>query len=344
NLKQMRLGEEKIFYDEIEELWPSLRSKSAILLNGEPEGVTITTNTASGLHIVADCLYNKFSAGKNIVMPDVEFVTNSYCWQQVVRRYGLELRTINNTSEEEYYEQFNTKIDSNTVLVVLSHVQFSNGFKSDLERIAQIAHNHSALVCVDAIQSLGAVPFDVKKYDVDFVAAASYKFMLGPQGSGILYIKPELVEELESIMVGWFSTPNYQTLSHNSFVPWNDARKFQQSMINPVLNAFNESLHQIISWDVEKTYSSIIKLQNRLIDGIQDHSDFHVESSLEPNTRSGIIKIGCTNNAKEIVDYLGKEKITVSYRDGGIRVSPHAYNDFDDIDKLVDVLTSWNFK
>jgi selenocysteine lyase/cysteine desulfurase len=115
-------------------------------------------------------------------------------------------------------------------------------------------------------------------------------------------------------------------------------------MINPVLNAFNESLHQIISWDVEKTYSSIIKLQNRLIDGIQDHSDFHVESSLEPNTRSGIIKIGCTNNAKEIVDYLGKEKITVSYRDGGIRVSPHAYNDFDDIDKLVDVLTSWNFK
>ncbi|MHA2278720.1 MAG: kynureninase/PvdN C-terminal domain-containing protein, partial [Candidatus Kariarchaeaceae archaeon] len=144
--------------------------------------------------------------------------------------------------------------------------------------------------------------------------------------------------------VGWFSTPNYQNLSHNSFVPWNDGRKFQQSMINPVLNAFNESLHQIISWDVEKTYSSIIKLQNRLIDGIQDHSDFHVESSLEPNTRSGIIKIGCTNNAKEIVDYLGKEKITVSYRDGGIRVSPHAYNDFDDIDKLVDVLTSWNFK
>lgn len=342
--KQMLVGEKKIYYEDIEELWDNLRRNAGKLINGSPEGVTITTNTASGLHIVADCLYSRFVKGKNIILPDTEFVTNSYCWQQVAARYKIELRQISleeQTSNENILED---SIDDNTVLVALSHVQFSNGFRSDLQNISKMAHSHGALVCVDAIQSIGAVPFDVKKFDVDFVAAAGYKWMLGPLGSGLFYMKPELVEELDSVLVGWFSTPNFRDLMHNIFTPWQDARKFQQSMINPVLNAFNESMNQVLSWDPEKTFKHIITLQNRLIEGILGNSNYSIGSSLAANQRSGILKINCIGDSRELIEYLGSKNITVSYRDGGIRVSPHAYNDFEDIDRLVAELVAWNFE
>ncbi|MHA2504204.1 MAG: aminotransferase class V-fold PLP-dependent enzyme, partial [Candidatus Kariarchaeaceae archaeon] len=210
---QARIGERKIDYGEIDELWESITTNTARMLHGNPSGVAITNNTAMGFHIVADGLFSHFSQGSslkgsNVVIPEIEFVTNSYVWQQLAQRFNIEFRTVPTIDGRLPPEAFEPYIDDRTLLVSLSFVQFSNGFRADLRGISELAHNHGAHVVVDAIQGLGAVPLDVKRTDVDFVAAAGYKWLLGPLGSGIFYGKPELVQDMESLLVGWFSSTN----------------------------------------------------------------------------------------------------------------------------------------
>ena len=135
-----------------------------MLVGGDKEGITITSNTASGLHIVAEGLSSKYTSKSNIVIPDNEFVTNSYVWQQIAKKYKIELRTLDTKKGYVTLDTWDSKIDKNTVLVSLSQVQGGNGFRYNLKEIINIAHSNGALVIVDAIQSLGAVPFDAKKY------------------------------------------------------------------------------------------------------------------------------------------------------------------------------------
>jgi selenocysteine lyase/cysteine desulfurase len=338
NLEQARIAEKKIDYRSINQLWDSLRTNVSTLLGGKKEGVTITKSTASALHIVADSLHPRIKKGQNIVMPDSEFVTNSYVWQQLAKRYSLEMRYVPTENNRIDISSWEKMVDDNTLLCSLSSVQFSSGFRSDLSAIAGIAHDHGALLSVDAIQQLGAVPFDVR--DVDFVSAAGYKWLLGPQGTGLFYVNPEIIEEIDSILVGWFSSMDYSTLGHTPFIPFNDARKFQLSMIDPTYNAFDESLKTILGWGVSETYSWIIKLQDYLIDELSNLDGYSVLSSLEAGERSGIIILK-TDEHEEKVKYLAGKNITVSVRGGGLRVSPHRYNTKEDIDKLVESLKSF---
>ena len=337
---QMEEGERKIDYPAIEDLWGLLRNNGASLVGGDKAGIAITANTASGLHIVAEGLSSKYIQGSNIIIPDNEFVTNSYTWQQIANKYNIELRILPTVNGFVGIDIWEKQIDENTVLVSLSHVQSGNGFLYNLKEITDIAHSKGSLIVVDAIQGLGAVPFDAKKLDIDFIAAAAYKWMLGPLGKGLFYTKPEHIDLLDSILVGWFSTPNFRELYHQPFVPWEDARIYQQSMIDPTLNGFNASLETLLRWGVSETYFHIIHLQDYLINLISEIDGFTISSSLEKNERSGIVKIN-HKESESIVRYLETLQITVSYRAGGIRISPHRYNTKEDIDNLVEGIKSW---
>ena len=333
-------GELIIDFEGIRTLWDELRQNVSRLVKGHKDGVTITTNTGSGLHIVADGLQHLFKKGQNIIIPETEFVTNSFCWQEVTKRHGLEFRTVPTTNGKIELSDWEKLVDDKTIIVALSHVQFGNGFRSNLKEIANIAHSHDAFVVVDAIQSLGIVPFDVKNYDIDFVAAAGYKWLLGPYGTGLFYTKPEHIDLLQSILVGWFSTPEYENLTHNEFKPWPDARKFQQTMINPALNAFSESLETILNWDVSESYKHVIKLLDYAIEEINELNYCKINSPLDPAERSGIISVEI-NDSKHFVEILRKNNIIASIRRNGIRISPHAYNSKQEISKLIDEVKKW---
>jgi selenocysteine lyase/cysteine desulfurase len=340
NTIQAKTGEKKIDYDSIRFLWEELRNNVSSLLNGQKDGVAITTNTGSGLHIVADGLQHLLKPGQNIIIPETEFITNSFCWQELAKRHKLEFRTLVQKDKGYSLTDWEKIIDDQTVIVALSHVQFGNGFRSNLKEIAKISHSHEAFVVVDAIQSLGIIPFDIRENDVDFVAAAGYKWLLGPSGTGLFYSKPEHLDLLESILVGWFSTVDYEDLMHNEFKPWKDARKYQQTMINPALNAFNESLKIVIDWNINESYNHVIKLLDSLINEISDLNYCKITSSLEPSERSGILNLSI-NDAKKFIEYLRKKNIIVSYRDNGVRISPHAYNSIDDIERLIKEIKTW---
>ncbi|MHA2249136.1 MAG: aminotransferase class V-fold PLP-dependent enzyme [Candidatus Kariarchaeaceae archaeon] len=336
---QSRAGGAATNFEEFIELWDKVRGNIARLVRCDKEGVAITSNTASALHIVADGLHHYYKEGDNIVITDSEFTTNSYVWQKVANRYKMNLHSVPVRDNQLLFEDWENLIDNRTSLVSLSHVQFSNGFRSDLEQISKLAHDHGAYVVSDTIQSLGVVPFDFEKSGVDFIASGGYKWLLGPYSIGFFCTKPEHIDVLDTILVGWFSSKEYLKMSHNMYEPWGDARRFQQS---PIINmrALNASVETILSWDVSKTFSHVKSLHDHLIKEIAD-LDFTVSTCLMSENRSGILKIETTGDAKEIVEFLKENQIIVAYRDRGIRIAPHAYNTKEDIDKLVNGLRLW---
>jgi selenocysteine lyase/cysteine desulfurase len=340
NQGKAQLGEASLNLEVAMELWEEITVNIAKLLNGKKEGVAITSNTASALHVVADGLYKLYSPGKNIIITAAEFATNSYLWQQLTRRHRMELRVVPIRNGKLLLEDWERLIDDQTVVVSLSHVQFSNGFRSNLKQISQITHEHGAYVVVDAIQSLGIVPFDVQQTGVDFVAAGGYKWLLGPYSIGLFYTIPEYIELLDTILVGWSSREDFWNhMTHNPYAPRNDARRFQQSP-NMGIEPLNASIETVMSWDISNSYNHVISLLDYLIDRLNE-IDMTVSSPLDPNSRSGILKIDTSKNAFNLMNYLKELGIITAYREGGIRISPHAYNSKEDIDKLFDAMKLW---
>lgn len=340
---QAKSGNGTLTHKKQQNTWEEARVTLANLVGGKKEGVVLTTNTASGLHIVADGFHHLWQAGANIVMPEVEFTTNSYIWQAIAKRYGLEIRTIPYRTKDLLRQDWEAKVDHNTILIATSLVQFTDGYKCDVEFLSQLVHDHGGYISVDAIQALGAVPFNVQNTNVDFVAAGGYKWLLGPMGTGFLYIKPDLLEKniLDSILVGWHSDENYMMMKHHEFIPWRDARRYQQSL-DPKVMALTESVKTLLRWGIEDNFQSISNLLNYLIDGVAELSSFEIASAMDLTRRSGIVRIESSHRLEQsMIEYLQLNNVFVSLRDGGLRIAPHAYNTTEDINMFLTTLKQW---
>jgi len=163
----------------------------AKLINATPEELAFVPNTSTGLNIVANML--GYDEDSNIVTTDLEFPSVVYPW--LTKRLGVKVRYVRNINGKVPMEAFENAVDDNTAAIVISHVEYANGFKNDLKFLSKLAHDHNAYFVVDAIQSAGAIKVDVKNANVDFLTAGCYKWMLGPTGIGFLYVKKELIEE-----------------------------------------------------------------------------------------------------------------------------------------------------
>lgn len=334
--KQYLMGSVGLDFENILNNWSSLQFTIAGLINGDAEGVTLTTNTASALHIVADGVQHEMSEGQNIVIPDVEFSTNSYVWQQLAKRKKMEIRVVEYSKGNTGVEFWEDIIDENTALVSISSVQFSDGFRSEIAEIAKLVHAQNGLIVVDGIQHIGNTPFDAKKLDVDFVCAGGYKWQLGPMGTGFFYGKPELIETMESILQGWFSAEKFHfRMSHNDFREGKGARRFQQSF-DPKLSGYLNSLQLVVKWGPE----NIFKHVNNLLDYFERNlpDNYTLTSNREDIHKSCIVRIHHEGNAETKVNDLLKKNVVVSPRDGGIRVAPHYFNTKADIDQLIENL------
>lgn len=331
---QHKLGEAGLNFENLLNEWNDTQTNISKLIGGQPDGVTLTTNTASGLHIVADGLQQSFRSGQNIVIPDSEFSTNSYVWQQLARRRGLELRTIPYLSGARSFEDWAHAIDQKTALVAVSSIQYSDGYKTDLKSLSELVHDAGGKIVVDAIQQVGNTPLNVIGSDIDFVSSGGYKWQLSPIGTGFFYVKPSLIYELDSILVGWFSSNNIMNMTHNPFVPGIGAKRYQQSL-NPQLKAYNTSIKILLEWGVKNINNHVNSLIDYFVSNLPDKYTVASDRSLEH--RSCIIKLDF-EDAEKKVDQLKQEKVFVSYRDGGIRVSPHFYNTWEDIDRLLSLL------
>jgi selenocysteine lyase/cysteine desulfurase len=307
------------------------RRACAKLINAGPDEIAFVKSTSHGLSLVANGL--AWNPGDNLLVYEKEFPSNLYPWLNLKAR-GVEVRMIPSRDNGILIEDIEKLIDAKTRLIALSSVQFVNGFRIDLQQLGGLCKTNKVLLCVDAIQSLGVLPMDVKECSIDFLSADAHKWLLGPEGIGIFYCRKELAEQLAPPLIGWKSVLNEFDFEHTDLKLKTDAQRFEEGSQNLMgiigLGAAIELLFEIGIKTIEE---KVLGLGDLIIHEAETRS-FIVLTPKDRRARGGIITFSGTFDPAMMKDALREKDIMVNVRGGGIRVSPHFYNNEPDIYKL----------
>jgi len=314
-----------------------VRSLFGKLINADAAEIALTHNTSEGINMVANML--DWRKGDNVIINDLEFLSNVWPWMKQKRR-GVEVRVIKNKHGSIDILDIEKEIDKNTKVISVSHVEWLNGFKHDLEALGKLANEHGIYLVVDAIQSVGVLQVDVKKFKVDFLSCGGHKWLLSPLGTGFFYCRKELISEFEPPYLGLLGDKDPSDYSFREFHPSNTARRFMHGNINFAgfygAKAGLEYIHRI---GIENIEQRAIQLTDLLIQLLQD-LDVTFLCPLEKRHRSSIVTFHL-EKVDEVLRALEKKKIIVAKRIGGLRVSPNFYNTETEIRKLVEVVVGF---
>jgi len=309
------------------------RKSIAVLIGASADEIALVHSTSEGVSIVANGL--SYEEGSNIVTCDMEFPSNLFPWQALAKRQGLELRVVRNRDGFLGVEDFAQAIDEETRIVAVSHVQYMNGFRIDLEELSKIAHENDAYVATDAVQAVGEMPVNVSELGVDFLATSGYKWLLSPVSTGFLYVRQELFEELWPTIVGYRADETPMEFHFREFQPAHTAHRYEGGQLNfPGFAGMKESIKLLQEVSVGAIETRILSLIDHLIDGLEGNAKVRVRSCLDESCRSGIVNLACPD-PESVAERLLQRGVVVSVRGGGLRISPHFYNTEDEIGKLV---------
>ena len=314
------------------------RELLARLLGARREQVAFVRNTSDGLSTVANGL--AWKPGDNIVTFRREFPSNIYAWLRLRDTRGVEVRMCEERDGRVDLNELESLIDDKTRLVAISHVQFASGFRADLGRLGRAARQHDALLVVDVIQSLGVRPMNVETELVDVAAGAGHKWLLTPEGVGYLYLSDRARERIQPTLVGWVSVPNPEDYA-NFEQGWNRGALAWETGTGPtaLLHGFKASLDLIHQYGPARIANYLEELTDHLCDRIQT-KQYEVVSSRERGEKSQIVCIRhCGNiSAMSLYAHLKRQNIITAPRGDRLRIAPHLYNSFDEIDQLVEAL------
>ena len=324
--------------------WPVWRQRienarklAAGLLNAETSEIGIVHNTSEGICLVAEGL--PWHAGDNVVVPDDEFPSNLYPWMNL-RDRGVELRTVAPVDGRIDLAAIDAACDASTRIVACSWVNYANGFRNSPADLAEIAHRNGALFLLDAIQGLCAFPLDVQAAGIDFLAADGHKWMLGPEGAGILYVRQPHLALLRTTHVGWNSMRHSGDFANTAFDLKPNAGRFEAGTYNMVGTAgLAESLQLLSNIGPNSISKAVLKIGDYLCDRLHELS-FKVVSNRDARYASGIISVDAgDHDPRRIQRNCLAADIVMNNRAGRLRFSPHCYNTQEDVDRVVAVLS-----
>jgi selenocysteine lyase/cysteine desulfurase len=228
-------------------------------------------------------------------------------------------------------------VDSNTRLLTISSIQFSSGLRLDLERIGAFCKKRSILFCVDAIQSLGAVQFDVQACNADFVMADGHKWLFGPEGLGVFYSNPQARDKLKLTQYGWHmmkDTHHYENL------PWDvhsGAQRFECGSPNMLgIHALSASVSLLLETGMDIIEAAIIERSDFLKSTIAASQQLILLSEQKSRLKSGIVVFKHNSIDNQVLyQHLQQNGVVCALRGGGIRFSPHFYNSFSEIERAL---------
>ena len=315
-----------------------VRALVASMLGGTACDVAFTRNTTDGLCAVAAGL--DWKKGDNIVSFAGEFPANYYPWRSVRDRFGVELRLCDDIDGRIDVGELCSLIDDRTRLVAVSAVQYSSGFRLDLERLGRIARDHDALFAVDIIQAFGAMRFDLPSQYVDIAAGASYKWLCGPEGCGIFYTNERARERITPTSLGWTGVEHRWNFGDHEQKALVDSRVWETGMGGTaMLCGLEASLSLLLANDLDVISRYLIDLTDFLCE-LVPADRYDIVSSRAANEKSQIVCLRPLNGSTsdEIAATLLREHISISSRNGLLRVAPHLFNTFDDLETFVDAL------
>lgn len=298
------------------------RVQAQALIGAEtPEDIAFVKNTSEALSMVAFGL--QWSAGTNIVIPRDEFPSNRVVWWMAARRFGLELREVPLPAKEPEQALLEA-CDGNTALLASSAVQFATGLRIDLESLGAALHHRGILFCVDAIQHLGALPFDVHQYHADFVMADAHKWLLAPEGIALFYVRPDIRDRLTLNEFGWHMLEDPGDYQTYTLEPAHSARRFEPGSPNMLgIHALNASLELLLETGLETIATRISAHWDMLCSGLEAIG-CSILTSREHH--AGILTFRPAKGSSEaLFRRLQEEGVLCALRGGGIRFSPHFY-------------------
>jgi len=326
-----------VHYGQWVERVEAVRSLSALLLNARAEDVAFVKNTSEGIGLVAEGI--RWNAGDNVVIAQEEYPANVYPWLNLADR-GVEVRRVPSRGSRVLLDDLAQSIDSRTRIVSLSIVEFASGFRNDLDAIGGLCRERSCRFLVDAIQGLGVFPLDVARTPIDFLAADGHKWLLGPEGAGIFWVRPEALADLRPLGIGWNSVLNATDFSTIDFRLKPHAGRYESGSLNVAgVHALGASIALLLQVGIAEVRDRVLMLTDYLCERL-NQLGLTVFSSRLPDERSGIVSVCWEDRQalRALLKHCRARGIVVNERGGRLRISPHFYNTTEELDRLIDAL------
>lgn len=314
------------------------RRLAAELIGAVPEEIALAINTGYGLSLAARAL--PLRSGDIVLTSDREFPANVYPWM-LLKDIGVTLELAPTTAEgwpdEEYLLE--RLSDPRVRVLAISLVQFSNGYTVDLARLSSATRAAGTYLVVDAIQGVGHIPIDLRVTPVDVLACGAQKWLLAPWGSGFVYVRRELIRELRPALTGWMAfegTDDFTRLTQYNDTLRGDARRFELiTLPYQDFAGMNASLGLLLGLGIRQIQRHLRRLHAPILEWAA-RSGARIVSP-KGTSGSGILCVA-PENVGQAFRALKAAHIISSLREGAIRLSPHAYNTVDEIERVVEAL------
>lgn len=311
------------------------RELAAAMIDVTPDEIAFVSSTSAGLSLVAAGL--PWRAGDSVVITQGDFPSNVYPWLRL-EKLGVRVETIRTGAGVLTLEQVKERVDERTRLVALSSVHYATGARTDVDAIGEFLQVRGIRVCVDAIQSLGATPLSARH--VDFLVADAHKWLLGPQGMGVLFVRRERFEELDPVLLGWKSIHTSRDFVHQKLELAHTARRYEPGSLNAIgIVGLHAALQMLQHVGVPAIAARIASLRGPLVAGLQSKGYEVLGPATSPSAGIVSFRREGTDSAT-LCRSLDQAGVITSLRHDlagrdCIRVAPHFYNTEAEIERLL---------
>lgn len=315
-----------------------LRQRLATLLNADSiDEIALVKNTSEGLSFIAAGI--DWQPGDEIVITQQEFPSNRIVWESLAGR-GVRIVEVDVSDFETATDRICDQISNRTRLTSISSVQFASGLSVDLVQIGQRCQNAGSLFCIDAIQSLGVIPMDCQKVQADFVVADGHKWLLGPEGLGVLYIRKKRISELAITEFGWHMVKDRGNYDIRTWEPAQNAQRFECGSPNMIgAYALNTSVGELLEVGIESVQRLVLQKTRLLMDMLSEIPGCLILSPHSDDLRAGIVTFKFRDKDHGALHRsLMSGKVICAHRGGGIRFSPHFHTPDAKLEAAVDAV------
>lgn len=315
-----------------------LRRQLADLLNApDPTDIALVKNTSEALSMVAHGL--PWQAGDRVLSATEEFPSNRIVWESLAPR-GVALDLVDLQAADDPEGALIAALGERTRLLAVSSVQFGSGLRLNLARLGAACRARGVLFCVDAIQSLGALPMDVQAVGADFVMADAHKWLLGPEGIGVFYCAAAQRERLALFEYGWHMREDYLDFDSPDWRPARSARRFECGSPNMLgIHAFSASVSLLQEIGADAVAENVLRNASYLIDALDGIQGFRLVTPPQRARYGGIVTVRHERvPAATLHQALQAQGVVCAVRAGGVRFSPHFYTGTRQLERAVTAL------
>jgi len=315
-----------------------VRAAAARLIGARAHEIAFVRNTSEGLSLVASGL--AWESGDNVVTVADEYPSNVYPWFGL-RRFGVETRLLARPQMRFGPADVAAVIDGRTRALAVSAVDWQSGFRADLAALGELCRARDIVFVVDGIQAAGALRVDVAACGVDVLAAGGHKWLLAPEGCGVLFVSDRVVERVHPVGLGWKSVESAGVYLPYHFDLRADAARFEPGSAPHLgIHALGAALDLLLEVGPAAIETRVLDITDELADGLRGLG----ASILSPRAsaeRSSILTFAIGKTA-DLYRALTDAGVITRQRLGGIRLAPHFYNDADDMARVLDVVRTFS--